>query len=47
MLILTDNIWYKVINNKYEILDNPINGTLISWIIKVDKDTTKKIHLKG
>lgn len=46
MLILTDNIWYKVISDDNKILDNPINGTLISWTIRVDDDTNKKIHLK-
>jgi hypothetical protein len=46
MLILTDNIWYNVISDESKILDNPINGTLISWKIKLNKDTNKKIHLK-
>jgi len=46
MLILTDNIWYKVISDNSKILDNPINGTLISWEIKVNNDIRKKIHLK-
>ena len=46
MLILTDNIWYKAISDDNKILDNPINGTLISWTIKVDNNSNKKIHLK-
>ena len=46
MLILTDNIWYKVISKESRILDNYIYGTLISWKIKVNNDFTKKIHLK-
>jgi len=46
MLILTDNISYKVISGETKILEQPLNGTLISWTIKVDNNSNKKIHLK-